>query len=63
MYGNARWFFWFAAVVLLLLATLVAGTIITMTNSAWLLPGGLLALALSFGCGWGWNNGNGPNGP
>jgi hypothetical protein len=47
MNPNTKWLFWLAAVVLLLLATLVAGGVITMSAGAWLFPAGVLALALA----------------
>ena len=40
--------FLLVAVVLFLLATLVAGGVISMSGSGWLLPGGLTALAVAF---------------
>lgn len=52
MYSNARWLFWLAAVVLLLLATLSAASIL-VANTPWLLPAGLLALVLALIPVWG----------
>lgn len=36
------------AALLLILATLVAGGVITMTGGAWLLPGGVATLAVAW---------------
>jgi hypothetical protein len=52
MPANAKWLFWLAAIVLLLLATLVAAGIVSMT-APWLLPAGLLSLVLALVPVWG----------
>jgi len=46
MNSNFKWLFWLAAIVFFLLATLVAGGVLTMT-APWLLPAGLLSLTLA----------------
>jgi hypothetical protein len=45
--GNAVTVFFFIAFILLFIATLVAGGMIT-ASMAWLLPGGLCSAALAF---------------
>ena len=50
--AGLRWLFWLAAIVLLLLATLVAAGVIAM-NAPWLLPAGLLSLVLALVPVWG----------
>jgi hypothetical protein len=52
-YAGIKWLFWLAAIVLLLLAVLVAATVITIANSAWLFPAGVLALTLALVPVWG----------
>jgi hypothetical protein len=52
MYGNARWLFWLASIVLLLLAVLVAAGVVTM-SAPWLFPAGVLALVLALVPVWG----------
>lgn len=45
-YGSAKWLFWLAAIILLLLATLGAAGVL-ISNLPWLFPAGALALALA----------------
>jgi hypothetical protein len=52
VYGNARWLFWLASIVLLLLAVLVAAGVVTM-SAPWLFPAGVLALVLALVPVWG----------
>lgn len=52
VYANARWLFWLAAVVLLLLAVLVAAGVVSM-SAPWLFPAGVLALVLALIPVWG----------
>lgn len=51
-YGNVRWLFWLASVVLLLLAVLVMAGAITM-SATWLFPAGVLAFVLAIMPVWG----------
>lgn len=51
MYGNARWLFWLASIVLLILAVLALAGVITL-SAPWLFPAGVLALVLALCPAW-----------
>ena len=52
-YGGAKWLFWLASVVLLLIATLVYAKVIASTTLDWTFPAGVLSAVLALMPVWG----------